>query len=250
MPKSGEPTLGLYFTVNGFLGGVLGVVAILSLSNSPGWVVALAVCLLLLWTGAVVAVAAGTGAAPQEGKRRRSRYKAAVGPVLAWAGARLGFDPDQPAGPAKVLRGALNWRLLDAAMLLAVAYPILLVVLHWGVTGADGRLGSALVLPAEPSWQIRAAALGGVATAYGFALCINAINSQWSQRVSSLWIGLIVAVTFLGAVAVGIAVAVAVAVGIAGAGAIAVAFAVIFEGAFAGAGTAAGACAGAMFGID
>jgi len=54
------------------------------------------------------------------------------------------------------LRAALTWRLYDVALLLAVAYPILFLVGQWVVTGAEGRVGSFVVLPETDFWPERA----------------------------------------------------------------------------------------------
>jgi hypothetical protein len=64
----------------------------------------------------------------------------------------------EEAGLIPTFRAALTWRLYDAALLIAVAYPILLLV-GWWILGFDGRLGSVLILPAAPVWPDRAVAL-------------------------------------------------------------------------------------------
>lgn len=44
-------------------------------------------------------------------------------------------------------RAALTWRLYDRALLIAVAYPILLLVGQWVWTGNEGRMGNFVMLP-------------------------------------------------------------------------------------------------------
>lgn len=62
--------------------------------------------------------------------------------------------PDNASLPA-LFRAALTWRLYDAALLLAIAYPILLLVGQWVVTGEEGRVGSYIVLPEDDFWLWR-----------------------------------------------------------------------------------------------
>ena len=63
-------------------------------------------------------------------------------------------------------RAALTWRLYDVALLLAVAYPILLLVGQWVVTGTDMGIGSYVAVPEAGFWPNRAAA-GAVVVAAG-----------------------------------------------------------------------------------
>ena len=64
--------------------------------------------------------------------------------------------PDNASTPT-LFRAALTWRLYDLALRLAVAYPLLLLVGQWVVTGAEGRVGSFVVLPEADFWPERAA---------------------------------------------------------------------------------------------
>jgi hypothetical protein len=54
-----------------------------------------------------------------------------------------------PEAAQKIGRSAWGWTLFDLVLLLAVAYPIVLLVVFWGVTGDEGRIGSLVVLPGE-----------------------------------------------------------------------------------------------------
>ena len=66
-------------------------------------------------------------------------------------------DPAPNDAPAPTLfRAALTWRLYDLALRLAVAYPLLLLIGQWVVTGAEGRVGSFVVLPEADFWWERA----------------------------------------------------------------------------------------------
>ncbi len=81
-------------------------------------------------------------------------------------------DPDDDtAGIVRTFWAALTWRLYDRALLIAVAYPILLLVGQWvagGLTweGTDATLGTAVVLPAAPAWPDRAVTFGGLALVF------------------------------------------------------------------------------------
>lgn len=82
----------------------------------------------------------------------------AKGPV-GWLWVRFADPVANDAGLWSLLKGALTWRILDLAMLLAVAYPILSMVFWWIANGRDGRLGTAIVLPAAPFFPARAATI-------------------------------------------------------------------------------------------
>jgi len=69
--------------------------------------------------------------------------------------------PEKPNLPA-TFHAALTWRLYDAALLIAVVYPILLLVGWWGL-GYAGQLGSAVILQPALLWPDRAVTLGGIA---------------------------------------------------------------------------------------
>jgi hypothetical protein len=73
---------------------------------------------------------------------------------------RSGGGPGQRPEPVP---SALTWRLYDKALLIAVAYPILLPVGQWVVTGDAARIGSFEFLPAAPFWWDRAVAIVALA---------------------------------------------------------------------------------------
>ncbi|MEM6387450.1 MAG: hypothetical protein AAF718_14565 [Pseudomonadota bacterium] len=170
-------------------------------------------------------------------------------------------DPvPKDAGFRETFWGALTWRLYDRALLIAVVYPIILLVGWWIVTG-EARLGGEPILGFAPFWWERAATL------FALALMISARPAEkmaaasrkvFLQKVSG-WLPIVLfLVAFAGVFAVAVAgegafagegvFAVAVAVAFAGAGAFAGVFAVAFagEGVFAVAVAVAVAVAGAV----
>lgn|GEM_PF-4642070 len=94
-------------------------------------------------------------------------------------------DPVSETAPAtQVFRAALTWRLYDSALLIAVAYPILLPVGWWLITGQDTRLGNVVVIRGTGFWQVwpeRAVTLLGLAgLAGGLLLTIRMRRSASS----------------------------------------------------------------------
>ena len=151
------------------------------------------------------------------------RYRLALGSALDTLARIIGDarDPDDPR-PGKVFSVSAYW--LCAGM--AVAYPLLFLVIAWALVDAPGRIGSVVVLPDDvPDWQrwMALAALGGTTVLMFFY--ISTRRMIWGV------IAFAFAVAFAGAFA----------------GAGAVAFAVAFAGAFAGAGVVA--VAGAVAGL-
>jgi hypothetical protein len=69
----------------------------------------------------------------------------------------------EPIPVATLFRHALTWRLYDKALLIAVAYPILLPLLQWLVTGEAILIGNVEFIPATPFWWDRAAVLSALA---------------------------------------------------------------------------------------
>lgn len=159
-------------------------------------------------------------------------------------------------------RAAWSWGLLDFTLLLAIAYPLVALVVQWAVTGTDGRIGTLIFLPAEPQWWRRYVAVGGLAFVLGLIFLRPRFAMRFSRMLGSVSVStndvvagaiafaLVIAftVTIAGgvaatvasiltgafvlvlALAVGIAVAVATAGGVAGASAIAIAVTVAIFG--------------------
>ena len=125
-------------------------------------------------------------------------------------------DPasDTASVPA-FFRAALTWRLYDLALRLAVAYPLVLLVGQWVVTGAEGRVGSFVVLPAAEFWPERAAVLLIVLLLTGGFVgdqLASASQRPLVKKVAGWLFPLAGAVAFAVAVAGAVAVAVAVAI--------------------------------------
>ncbi len=79
---------------------------------------------------------------------------------LDWLWTRLCDPVDDDAGFLATFRAALTWRLYDRALLIAVTYPILLLVGWWIVggwswEGHDAKIGAALAIPAADFWPFR-----------------------------------------------------------------------------------------------
>ncbi|MEM9370111.1 MAG: hypothetical protein AAGA26_03020, partial [Pseudomonadota bacterium] len=184
--------------------------------------------------------------------RYRHLYEALMTRLLArvsvWVTLRP--DPERARTLRRAVAGSFTWRLFDRALLIAVFYPLLLVMLSWVLTGQDGRLGAALLFPAEEIWWIRWSFLGAVILALTANWLANlaAASGQrifesadrwlppviWSVAVA-VTVTVVVAVTVAVTVTVAVAVAVAVAVTVAGAFAVAVTVAVTVAVAVAGA---------------
>lgn len=75
---------------------------------------------------------------------------------------RLGPVMPDRAAAARVAAAPFGWPLLDLALRAALAYPLGLFVLSWGVFGAEGRLGTLAILPGTPPSGLRVAALAVV----------------------------------------------------------------------------------------
>lgn len=97
-----------------------------------------------------------------DGRRYAVLYHGLLQTALArvdrWLTPRIG--PSDEAREAEGRR-AWSWPLLDLSLRLAVAYPLLTLVVAWSVLGTDGKLGSLVVLPAA-GWGFRAGALAGL----------------------------------------------------------------------------------------
>lgn len=91
-----------------------------------------------------------------------------------WLHFRWAVTPFESSRKAAMIVGRhpWGWPLFDLTLRLAVAYPIVLLVVQWGVTGEPGRIGALEVLPGEVApwfrWPIAAgiAAFGASAAIY------------------------------------------------------------------------------------
>ena len=75
-----------------------------------------------------------------------NRYRKLLGNMLDWVDARLTPEiSDQDWKPDEA-RAAWSHGLLNLSLLLAVAYPILSVIVYWAVTNRDGGIGSHVLI--------------------------------------------------------------------------------------------------------
>lgn len=147
------------------LGAIGAVVAIAGLGlaafGSPHWVFgALLLVLLLFWFLAALLMS------DQDERDSLARdlrhpnytqiYKYFTTRWVMWVWNRQCDPADDKASWPQLFRAALTWRLYDTALLVAVVYPLLLLLGQWVATGTDGQLGSTIVLPAAEFWPERA----------------------------------------------------------------------------------------------
>jgi hypothetical protein len=234
------------------LGAIAAVVAIAGLGlaaiGKPHWFVAiLLVSWLLLWFLAALLMSDTGKRTFLAGTLRHSNYtqiytRLTRGGVL-WIWGRLCDPADDRASWPTLFRAALTARLYDKALLLAVAYPIMLLVGQWIVTGAEGRIGNLAVLPEAAFWPVRAALVASLlilaAGKIGETLASASPRPAWRKAADWLFLFAFAgAIAFVGSVAVAFAGAGAFvfAGSVAFAGAGAVAAAIGFTGAVAGLG--------------
>jgi hypothetical protein len=148
-----------------------------------------------------------------------------------------GLSPDFRAGRTHARRNsktepARAWSvgLLNLCLTLAVAYPLLAVLLDWAVTGDAGRIGGVEVIPAQPEWRGRWLPVALSSLSFAFA------GLAWRFASAD-------AVTFAATAIAASAAAAATAAAVAAAGAFAAAGAGAAAFATAGAGVAALAAA-------
>ncbi len=241
-------------------GGLIALVALAMAALPEGleirwWVWVGGVAWLSLWVVAILNLSDGASRAFVAGTLRKSTYMQIYTTLTrrnvtgVWRRVCAAAD-DRDSVPA-LLRAALTWRLYDAALLIAVAYPIALPVAQWIATGEAARIGSAVLAEPAAFWWERAAVLGAFAVLIlglvGRKLA--AASSRDAVRWTADWLLVaaaavavavaavvgagVGAVAAVGAVAVGAALGVAVAA-VAGVGpgafaaAIVCAFAVLF----------------------
>lgn len=113
--------------------------------------------------------------------------------------------PDRVAA-RRTAKSAFGWTLLDFALLLAVAYPVLFMIGQWLVPGGAGRLGAAIVLPPWEHWSEPAATIGVIASLLFLARLEKRLTAR--PRVFVLrfaagrsWLPVLLALAVVGAVA-------------------------------------------------
>lgn len=99
---------------------------------------------------------------------------------------------DDKASWPTLFRAALTGRLYDKALLLALTYPILLLVAQWIVTGAEGRVGSIVILSGAEFWPERTTTLLALLilmagkVGYNFALA----SQRPALQKASVWLAI------------------------------------------------------------
>ena len=171
-------------------------------------------------------------------------YRGQLRRVLDWIDGAL-CSRAELALPATDPRRGWSTKLLSYALIFALAYPILSLLIRWTFAN-DGFVGGLAVLPAHDQAPLRYATLGLIAVSFLFSI----LAARQTASRPRLAFQLVAAGLLVGFIALGIALdlpAVAVAVAFAVAVTGAVAFAVAFAGAvtFGGAVTLAVAGAGA-----
>jgi len=126
------------------------------------------------------------------------RYRALMAAALDRLDARLspGWNAT-PGAPKTEAARAWSHGLLNLCLLLAVAYPILSLLIQWALSGEAGRIGPLVVLPAEPGWLRRAAAISAVA--------LMVVGGRRFARASTPWQHLAATGLIFGAVAIAVA---------------------------------------------
>lgn len=135
-------------------------------------------------------------------------YSAPTKWIVDYFWTRYGDEAYQGNNPIQIFRHALTWKLYDGALLIAAVYPIFLLTLIWIITGNDGRLGNAIVLPAAEFWPDRAATFGAIAILIAgmIARKLAAASRHRVMRQAADWLPILAGA---GAVAVAVAFAVA-----------------------------------------
>lgn len=187
---------------------------------APGWVWLAGALFLALAVTAALAQSSAGGRDYLTGTLRTRHYTQVYRYVARrlndWVWRRVGrmrVLPDGTEAPPPetthwfhLLRTALTWRLLDRALLIAVAYPVLALILPW-LLGGEAMLGAGLVIfPAAGFWSERALFLAlSVILTVGFVCAgMASVSSRRSWRRVGYWSPIFAAgfaVAFSGAIA-------------------------------------------------
>ena len=94
-------------------------------------------------------------------------------------------DVDDDANPIATFWAALTWRLYDRALLIAVLYPIFLLVGFWIIAGGNqpSKLGSTIILETAGFWPQRAVTLGIIAL-----VMISPIVEKWAAASPKIFL--------------------------------------------------------------
>ena len=172
MDESSKVTVGYSLLVWAALTALMAV--ILQTFSAPAWGWGAGVLWVALALTAALAQSDPTRRAYLTATLKHSRYTqlylSIARPVNDWLWTRLarmdtGADgklrpPSDRTPLLALLRAALTWRVLNLALLLAVAYPVLALLRPW-IMGGDAVLGAGVVVfPATGFWPDRAVVLG------------------------------------------------------------------------------------------
>ena len=166
-------------------------------------------------------------------------------PAKGWSSRLDWFLTPRACDPDDLMRlqsSTFSWPVMDAALKIAIIYPLLLLLVQWGLGGAETGLGPVTILAAEERHWLRAALVCPLVALVIARMLVSASQmrvfekaSDWLLFLAFAFAGTVagafafaVAVAGAGVVAGAFAVAVAVAFAVAVAGAVAVAFAVAF----------------------
>jgi len=147
---------------NGVAVGVVAAIAVGAVTAfSAHWAVWTGLALwLLLWLIAVLALTDAASRKFLSGTLRKSTYTQIYTTLtrrnVTWLWGKVCDEAEDEDSLTTFLRAALTWKLYDAALLIAMAYPLILMSLQWVGMGAEGRLGSIVVFPAAAFWPERA----------------------------------------------------------------------------------------------
>ena len=195
------------------------------LATGAVWLTLSLVALVALTGPNALAFIAGTLRHP----RYTQIYRKVTEGGVSWVWDRLCDPTPKNAGLQEQFRGALTWRLYDRAMVVAAAYPILLMVGSWMWSGNDTGFGSATILGKAPLWPDRVSTI-----VVSLLLLLTVLQSrrlaysrQGFLRSAADWMPLVAGAA---ALLVGVSLAAANTRGIAGAGAFAFAVTVTFAG--------------------
>ena len=175
--------------------------------GAPGWVWLAGVLFLALAVAAALTQSSAGGRYFLSGTLRTRHYTQVYRYVARrlndWVWRRVGRMRVLPNGtkapPPEIiplpalLRAALTWRLLDRALLIALAYPLLALLLPW-LLGREAVMGAAVVvLPTAEIWPDRAMVLAIFVILIAGVVCqkIALASSRRFFRKAARWLPLV-----------------------------------------------------------
>jgi hypothetical protein len=160
-PDSFNAAFGFFAMV---AGAVLAAAVVVLFATVPIWGWLALVTFLLLTGTALLSFTDPDSRAFLAGTLRKSTYTQIYTTLTRRLVMRLWSalcDPaEDRASVPSLFRAALTWRLYDKALLIAVAYPILLPLVQWLVTGASITVGGSAILQEAPHIADQAVTVG------------------------------------------------------------------------------------------